>query len=99
MRIDIPDQSRVIARYGEAEQVCTCLEELAELSIAVSKMHRMKNQDSSVVGAYYNLVEEMADVLIIILHLSSLLSDIIVFSFHKFRIFGAKVSKKGENAK
>ena len=66
MRIDIPDQSRVIARCGETEQTCQCLEELAELSQAVSKMHRMKNQDSGIVGVYYNLVEEMADVLIMI---------------------------------
>lgn len=43
--------------YGEQESMIIVMEELAELSQATSKQLRNK-------GDYYNLIEEMADVII-----------------------------------
>ena len=69
MNIDVPGQGRVIAHYGEEAQSMVHMEECAELIQAISKMRRVKkayldgavDDDSE---AYYNLVEECADVLI-----------------------------------
>jgi NTP pyrophosphatase (non-canonical NTP hydrolase) len=69
MKVEIPGQGRVIAHYGEDAQSMIHMEECAELIQAVSKMRRVRkayleggmDDDSE---AYYNLVEECADVLI-----------------------------------
>lgn len=69
MKIEIPGQWKVLAHYGADAQSLIHCEELAELIHAVSKMRRVRKafvdgtvDDDS--DAYYNLVEEMADVLI-----------------------------------
>ena len=64
MRIDIPDQSKVISRYGADAQAMVHMEECAELIQAASKMRRVTNAGKEDTAARYNLVEEMADVLI-----------------------------------
>jgi NTP pyrophosphatase (non-canonical NTP hydrolase) len=69
MKVEVPGQGKVIAHYGEEAQSMIHMEECAELIQAVSKMRRGKkaylegrvDDDSE---AYYNLVEEVADVLI-----------------------------------
>ena len=71
MKVEIPGQGKVIAHYGEDAQSMIHMEECAELIQAISKMRRVKkayldgavDDDSE---AYYNLVEECADVLICI---------------------------------
>ena len=69
MNLNIPGQGKVIAHYGEEAQSMIHMEECAELIQAISKMRRVKR--AYLAGAdvddsedYYNLVEEMADVLI-----------------------------------
>ena len=69
MKYEIPGQGRVIGFYGEDAQSIVHMEECAELIQAISKMRRVKKaylegQDVDDTCAYYNLVEEMADVLI-----------------------------------
>lgn len=64
MRIDIPDQSKVISRYGADAQAMVHMEECAELIQAASKMRRVTNAGKDDTAARYNLVEEMADVVI-----------------------------------
>ena len=64
MKIDIPDQTRVISRYGVDAQVMIHMEECAELIQAISKMRRATNAGEDGTAARENLVEEIADVLI-----------------------------------
>ena len=66
MWINIPDQTKVIARYGADAQAMIHAEELAELIQSVSKMRRAVNTGSETDAARYNLIEEAADVLICI---------------------------------
>ena len=66
MNIIIPDQRNVLCRYGPEKQSLQHCEELAELTQAVSKMRRSVNSGNDDTGAYYNLVEEIADVLVCI---------------------------------
>ena len=66
MWISIPDQSKVITRYGADAQAMIHAEELAELIQAASKMRRATNTGSDIDAARYNLIEEAADVLICI---------------------------------
>ena len=64
MAFDIPSQNRVVAFYGSDAQAMVHCEELAELIQAISKVRRVKNAGKDDSEARYNLVEEMADVLI-----------------------------------
>ena len=66
MWINIPDQTKVIARYGADAQAMIHMEECAELIQAASKMRRATNTRSDIDAARYNLIEEAADVLICI---------------------------------
>ena len=71
MKMEIPGQGKVLARYGEDAQAMIHMEECAELIQAVSKMRRVKKaclegKDADDSEVYYNLVEEIADVLICI---------------------------------
>jgi NTP pyrophosphatase (non-canonical NTP hydrolase) len=66
MWISIPDQSKVITRYGADAQAMVHMEECAELIQAASKMRRATNTGSDIDAARYNLIEEAADVLICI---------------------------------
>ena len=66
MWINVPEQKRVIARYGADAQAMIHAEELAELIQSVSKMRRAFNTGSETDAARYNLIEEAADVLICI---------------------------------
>ena len=66
MRIDIPEQTKVIARYGADAQAMVHMEECAELIQAASKMRRVTNSGKADTEARYNLIEEAADVLICI---------------------------------
>ena len=65
MRIDIPDQSEIIKHFGEDAQGLQACEELGELIQAVSKIRRAIHSGEPLDAAYYNLVEEMADVLLL----------------------------------
>lgn len=68
MKIDIPDQMKVISRYGVDAQAMVHMEEAAELIQAASKMRRAigGGDHDFREKARDNLVEEMADVLICI---------------------------------
>lgn len=61
MNLDIPDQRKVVSFYGPEKQSLVHCEELAEQIQAISKMKRGRNA-----AAFENLIEEVADVLIII---------------------------------
>ena len=73
MKIDIPDQSKVISRYGADAQAMVHMEECAELIQAASKMRRVTNAGKDDTAARFNLVEEMADVLNLIYQMEYLL--------------------------
>ncbi len=64
MWINVPQQKKVIARYGADAQAMIHAEELAELIQSVSKMRRAVNTGSETDAARYNLIEEIADTLI-----------------------------------
>jgi NTP pyrophosphatase (non-canonical NTP hydrolase) len=64
MWINVPQQAKVIARYGADAQAMVHMEECAELIQAVSKMRRAANAGKDDDAARYNLVEEISDVLI-----------------------------------
>lgn len=66
MWISIPDQSKVITRYGADAQAMVHMEECAELVQAASKMRRVTNAREDDTAARFNLLEETADVLICI---------------------------------
>ena len=66
MWINVPEQKRVIARYGADAQAMIHAEELAELIQSVSKMRRAVNTGSDTDAARYKLIEEIADTLICI---------------------------------
>ena len=71
MKVEIPSQHRVLGRYGADAQAMVHCEELSELIQAISKMRRSEDARYEDDGeaydkAYGNLVEEMADVLIIL---------------------------------
>ena len=72
MKIEIPEQKKVISTYGPKAQTVIHCEECAELIQAISKMHRIRLAEADDKDAYYNLVEEMADVLIIIAQLKEI---------------------------
>lgn len=61
---------QAIATYGENEQSRVAMEELAELIRAINKYHRAKTDEHR-----QNLIEEMADVYIM-LHQLSIMYDI-----------------------
>ena len=64
MNVNIPRQGKVVGFYGEDAQSMVHCEECAELIQAISKMRRVRNAGKDDCEAYYNLVEEIADVLI-----------------------------------
>ncbi len=66
MNIEIPGQGKVIGYYGKEAQTVIHMEELAELIQAISKVHRVGCGPDVPPDAYQNLVEEIADSLIII---------------------------------
>ena len=66
MKIEIPCQEKVISFYGAEKQSMVHCEECAELIQAISKMRRVKDAGKDDSEAYFNLVEEMADVLVVL---------------------------------
>ena len=66
MHVEIPGQGKVIGFYGRDAQTVVHMEECAELIQAISKLHRIGCGPDVPPDAYENLVEEMADVLIIL---------------------------------
>ena len=66
MNVSIPGQGRVIGFYGKDIQSIVAMEECAELIQAISKMRRLTDEDKTAEKAYSNLVEEMADVLVVL---------------------------------
>lgn len=66
MIIEIPCQEKVISFYGAEKQSIVHCEECAELIQAISKMRRARDAGKDDSEAYYNLVEEMADVLVVL---------------------------------
>ena len=64
MNVQIPGQRKVIGFYGEEAQSMVHMEECAELIQAASKMRRAVNAGADDTAARFNLVEELADVLI-----------------------------------
>ncbi len=72
MWIEIPNQEKVISRYGAEAQTMIHMEECAELIQAASKMRRSIHSGEDLTQARYNLVEEMADVLICIMQMKQI---------------------------
>lgn len=66
MKVEIPFQGKVIDFYGPEKQSLVHMEECAELIQAISKMRRAGDFGKVDSEAYCNLVEEMADVLVIL---------------------------------
>ena len=66
MKVEIPGQGKVIGFYGKDAQTVIHMEECAELIQAISKIHRIGCGPDIPPDAYVNLVEEMADCLIIL---------------------------------
>ena len=66
MKVDVPGQGKVIGFYGADHQSLVACEELGELIRAVSKMRRAAAAGTDNWDAYENLVEEIADVLIVL---------------------------------
>ena len=66
MIIEIPCQEKVISFYGAEKQSMVHCEECAELIQAISKMRRARDAGKDDSVAYFNLVEEMADVLVVL---------------------------------
>lgn len=66
MKVEIPGQGKVIGYYGREAQSVVGMEECAELIQAISKIYRRGCGPDIPPDAYENLVEECADVLIII---------------------------------
>ncbi len=66
MKVEIPSQRKVIGFYGAEKQSLVHAEECAELIQAISKMRRARDAGKDDSEAYYNLVEEMADVLVVL---------------------------------
>ena len=65
MNVAVPNQRRIIGFYGPEKQTAIHMEECAELIQAISKMRRSQDiPPDDDTEAYYNLVEEIADVLI-----------------------------------
>lgn len=71
------EKIRIIAeKYGYEPQSRQCIEEMAELIQAINKLYRKKNfggNSREVVEAHAEVLEEMADVLIMIWQLKVLL--------------------------
>ena len=66
MKVEIPPQGKVVGFYGPEKQSMVHCEECAELIQAISKMRRAMDAGKDDSEAYYNLVEEMADVLVVL---------------------------------
>lgn len=64
MNVEIPNQRKAIAFFGEDAQSLVHCEECGELIQAVSKMRRAINGGKDTGEAYENLVEEIADLLV-----------------------------------
>lgn len=66
----------IAERYGYEAQSRQCIEEMAELTQAINKLWRKQNfgaDSKEIAKAHGNLLEEIADVLIMIFQLSILL--------------------------
>ena len=73
----LEEKIRIIAeRYGYEPQSRQCIEEMAELTQAINKMWRKQNfggNSKEIAQAHENVLEEIADVLIMIWQLKELL--------------------------
>ena len=92
MWINVPQQTKVIARYGADAQAMVHMEEAAELIQAVSKMRRAANAGKDDDAARYNLVEEISDVLICIRQMQ----EIYGISDHDIQIMVDKKCRRQE---
>ena len=95
MKIEIPCQEKVIGFYGAEKQSMVHCEECAELIQAISKMRRARDAGKDDSEAYFNLVEEMADVLVVLEQLQEMydipISDIQSVVFKKCRRQEARI--------
>lgn len=95
MKIEIPCQEKVISFYGAEKQSMVHCEECAELIQAISKMRRARDAGKDDSEAYFNLVEEMADVLVVLEQLQEMydipISDIQSVVFKKCRRQEARI--------
>ena len=95
MKIEIPCQEKVISFYGAEKQSMVHCEECAELIQAISKMRRARDAGKDDSVAYFNLVEEMADVLVVLEQLQEMydipISDIQSVVFKKCRRQEARI--------
>ena len=95
MKIEIPCQEKVISFYGAEKQSMVHCEECAELIQAISKMRRDRDAGKDDSEAYFNLVEEMADVLVVLEQLQEMydipISDIQSVVFKKCRRQEARI--------
>lgn len=66
----------IAEHYGYEPQSRQLIEEMAELTVAINKLwrkHEYNSTSKELAGAHYNILEEMADTLIMILQLKYLL--------------------------
>ena len=75
---------RAVEKYGERQLVHQAQEELAELIVAISKYKRAAAKDRNTDKAVIDVIEEIADVNIMIKQVMMLL-DIEEFEVHKHR--------------
>lgn len=72
MKVEVPAQRKIIDYYGAEKQSIIHMEECAELIQAISKVRRTIDAGIIPSEVYENLVEEMADVLIVLEQLQEL---------------------------
>ena len=73
MKINIKDQTQIIEHYGFTNQFGIHMEECAELIQAISKLNRNNYNMSKYFDVRNNVVEEIADVIVCIDQLQSIL--------------------------
>ncbi len=92
--IDVPDQKQIIAHYGCHNQVLVAIEELSELTKALTKFNR---KDTNTTSTELNsIIEEISDVYIVL----DQLKDIFGFDDREIQlIVYAKTARTIENLK
>lgn len=59
--------------YGNKNQILVCIEELNELACVLAKFPRYNNEEDAVEKLHYDVLDEVADVTIILNHVKSIL--------------------------
>lgn len=69
--LDVLEKAR--DTYGNKNQILVCIEELNELACVLAKFPRYNNEDDAVEKLHYDVLDEVADVTIILNHVKSIL--------------------------